>query len=251
MPRRPSGRPKIEEATRYVGLFDILGFSSRVENNDLGKVVEFFRDFQALIESKKTLLDGISLGGRARRPLGYKLFSDTMLVYTTDSSFDSLHTLLLFSMVLLREGLLTGIGLRGAIAKGEVAVGDNLFVGVPIVLAYRLEQQQEWLGCWVDDTCLEGLSGAEMWRLEGDMIIPYRIPLKSGTVRSLWAINWTVKIHLSNQQELASEKLDEIFSMTNKALPWDVKRKRDNTRQFYEYCMANVRELLGDKLILK
>jgi hypothetical protein len=241
-------------ANRYVALFDILGFKNLVENNDLAAVVKFFESFIKLIRSGKVLLEGhLTMDGK-HHPLGYKLFSDTILLYSQDTSFDSLHNLVLYCLVLIREGLLQGIPVRGAITKGEVFIDKDIFIGKPIVQAHVMEQRQEWLGCWIDDVCLENLSGEERWRLDGDMIVPYLIPLKqSEPEQSLWAINWTVSIYIQDKQTDTFDQIDRMFAVGSKGNECDpnVKRKKVNTQKFAGYCFSNMKGLLADKLVLK
>lgn len=98
-----------------------------------------------------------SIGNTAS--LEYVLFSDTIVISTTDESESSLLKLMqscsrLFGGLLLKE-----ISLRGAIARGsfirEKTDTGVFLAGRPVIDAYRFEKQQDWVGVMLTPSVLE------------------------------------------------------------------------------------------------
>jgi hypothetical protein len=124
----------------YVALLDVLGFSSLVSGDGVfGRLQEYQQYLQeALMEH----------GGDPK--VESVVFSDSIVLTTTNDSEDSLQALILrcsrvFGLMLQRE-----IPLRGAIAHGSFlrSTGPTgVFVaGKAIIDAYKYETAQDWVG---------------------------------------------------------------------------------------------------------
>jgi len=91
--------------------------------------------------------------------LEYVLFSDTVVISTTDESEASLLKLLQSCSRLFGGLLAKGISLRGAIARGQFTrekTDTGVFLaGRPVVDAYRFEKQQDWVGVMLTPSVLE------------------------------------------------------------------------------------------------
>jgi hypothetical protein len=129
-----------------------------------------------------------------------------------------------------------GIPLRGAITKGDVFIEKDVFVGKAIVDAYLMEQQQEWVGCWVADDCVSEPVAAAAATVLSNALVQYRIPLKSGRVRSRWAVNWASLLMLRNEDlEVGVRSRFFLDDPTSQDAPWEVERKIRNTLAFLQH----------------
>lgn len=81
---------------RYIALFDVLGFGELVENNRLDWVAE---TFSGLIHKLKTFSGGLSLWDYS--PPNYRVFSDTVLVYSDDCSIRQFESTIKFCQLFM------------------------------------------------------------------------------------------------------------------------------------------------------
>jgi hypothetical protein len=211
---------------RYIALFDILGFKSILDHNEVTRVAEAFVIFKKKIEVYASLAH---VWGE-ESPIRYSLFSDTVFLYSIDDSPAAFEFMTLAAQMLLGNSLTYGLPMRGAITKGDVFVDNDVFIGQAIVDAYLMEQQQEWIGCWVADDCVSDASC---------VLTRYRIPLKSGPVTLRWAINWGPLLMLRNEDLEAGVRARFLMAdRTPQDLPWDVERKIINTLAFLKHVTS-------------
>jgi len=129
--------------TKYVGFFDILGWSDAVKNsmNDiemqkkLGLASSAMRSHTKMSEWKQQL-SGVNWPGDAQ----IIHFSDSLVVSTSSDysgKSEIISTLSFLSHVLLEHGFL----LRGGITKGEIYHKDSLVFGPALNRAYELESK--------------------------------------------------------------------------------------------------------------
>jgi hypothetical protein len=85
----------------------------------------------------------------------YHFFSDTIVYYSNDDSFDSFMKIVFTAVELLKSGF-TGLKMpyRGAIGYGDI-ISDNrgILIGTSIIDAYKGEQGQMWAGCMLTEDC--------------------------------------------------------------------------------------------------
>jgi hypothetical protein len=230
------GNTTMSTHERYIALFDILGFKHFVEDNLLEHVAIKFRtfllktEFTELLSRDMTKTDDGKLKFKPAL-LSYRVFSDTIITYTADTSFESLYALLRFCSGLLYSNFMGGLMLRGAITRGDIFIDDEIIIGKPIVQAYSMERQQEWIGCWIADECIENIEATVKEKLARKYLVQYAIPLKSGVANLKWALNWAAPFRFS---ELLETEIAGIYESMFKIdeITWDVKRKFDNTSLF-------------------
>lgn len=182
-----------------LGLFDVLGFSSRIKNDGVEKV---YGDYQVLLQRvlSKPAMSSLGLmrwpGESVRVPalfsveVRYTYFSDTILLWLP------LHPMFAGPFLqrcadLICEALQMGIPLRGAIALGEGIMHkkSGIFLGQHVVDAARLEAAQNWIGV--------GMAPSACWpkflaEVSPTQIIEYEVPVKDGdeVYRSPIALDW-------------------------------------------------------------
>jgi hypothetical protein len=138
-----------------VALFDVLGFSNRVQRDGIAKIHALYND---LIQ-KAVFSDGMLCVGTHRFndgtacptvftfSCGFAYFSDTILLW---SPLQQMYVgpFLQRCANLMCEALLVGVPLRGAVALGEAVMHrrSSTYLGDPLVEAARLESGQDWIG---------------------------------------------------------------------------------------------------------
>ena len=236
----PFGEP--DTATKrpvVVALFDVLGFSKRLETFGLEAVVSTYQqliDSAVLKDADRCL--GLKDDGTGRRfvvafalPVRYAYFSDTILLWVP---LEQLFAAPFVSRCanLVCEALRLGVPLRGAIALGEAVMHKptGIYIGAPIVEVARMEAAQKWIGMAFGETATWPPFLAE---LDPKLIIEYDAPLKEhandliSPVVLDWPRRWRELYDCS-----PNEKLGEI----NAATPHPY---YENTMAFANYSSAN------------
>lgn len=133
--------------TGYVALIDVLGFSALISGDHAKRLESYLQGLRDAFEA-------------APEPKGleYVVFSDSIIVTTSDDSEASLAALLVRCSMALGILLERNIALRGAISHGsftrERTSGGTFVAGRPIVDAYRYEQLQDWVGIMITPSVL-------------------------------------------------------------------------------------------------
>jgi hypothetical protein len=124
---------------RFVALFDVLGFSERVEQHGARGLLDSY--VEKVLQAASPFQD----------TLGLILFSDSIVAYTADDKTESFEQVTSFASELLYTLILSGVPVRGAVSHGEIVGSDNrehgnFIAGRPVIEAYRFESQQQWIG---------------------------------------------------------------------------------------------------------
>lgn len=222
----------------FVALFDILGFSNLVKNNELDKVAGTYlrakKEFENTISHINALLQ--------KDTVTFRIFSDTFLIYTSGINDMSFLALLAASDSLFLAAIENGLSIRGAITVGELIVSDGIEIGKPIVDAYENEKKQDWIGCWITDHCMNKINKNE--HLPGKDIVEYEIPLKDGEIKKGYAFNWVkslprkIMFEKKRNDFTLKEIKDELKCFQKKPHDWSIKRKLDNTNKFIEFVLS-------------
>jgi hypothetical protein len=204
MPEPESREPFSEAPTAtkmpwMVGLFDVLGFSSRIAQDGVEKVYETYRSLIDRVLKKEALrcIGSMRLPGESHRvptlfsaEVRYTYFSDTILLWMP------LHPMFAGPFLqrcsdLVCEALQMQIPLRGTISLGEgfMHKQSGTYLGSMIVEAARLEAAQEWLGVAFGPSATWTQFVAEV---SPTQIIEYDIPVKEGkeSLCSPIALDW-------------------------------------------------------------
>lgn len=140
----------------------------------------------------------------------------------------------------LQASVIVGLPLRAGVAFGEcyVDLRTGIFVGRPIVDAYRAEGHQEWIGGACHVSCEESPYFDRI--REWSNVVPYDVPTKparGGTVdpatRLRYAVPWC-----SPFRPIIEELREHVAAMRSdlgEDIPSSVLRKYDNTLTFLDY----------------
>jgi hypothetical protein len=206
-------------AHRWIAMLDILGFRQLVKTRQLSWLVRQLDYLFAAAEPKEASCGFLSADGRMRKQnltLGHLHFSDTLMLWTPPlEAYDHDVNFAAFSHIcntvanLIALALVNGLPLRGGLAFGECYINSakQLAVGEPIVDAYLLEQEQEWLGAAVSAEQLHEPATSEQLEWSGLSLVRYRVPTKTTLSYELLAVDWT---RITRMPDPVTQKLWKI-----------------------------------------
>jgi hypothetical protein len=246
-----------------LALYDILGYQNLIINNKIEiaasvvlNIIENLPEMVRTSLTSKFFGDIKKFSEKILQEIKWNIFSDTIFgsitLDETDSEVLLLRKWALFlasCLLLQRRAFDEGLPLRGALATGMYILKDRIFVGMPIVDAYKLCQGQNWSG-----VALTGASGKEFERimenhrnsqtLEGvnEFLSMYPVPMKSGETISLICLRWCGARNLisftynrPNDFESLRNLVEQKFREHNKTIASEVADKINNTALFLQY----------------
>jgi hypothetical protein len=227
----------------FIAVCDILGFSKLIRDKPLEVVVD-----SSIAWLKKSLHHSLHKDGFPKNTpslqdferhshVGLAWFSDTILLYTKQDSDECVTALLSTVGWLIFETLVQGeMKIRSGISYGEAFVdgNDSLYVGRPIVDAYKLQQCQKWSGgALTQDAVLRVPEAYHDGHAPEWWLRPYSVPSgKDETIRTL-AVDWTWGIHDHNLKLQWSEKSSQPSPEDWIRNP-DICEKWYNTKKFHD-----------------
>lgn len=267
--------------TQYglIGFFDILGYQKLLENNGVDVVTkevleillnldkhipkEIVDVFVSVINKQK--IKNAEAGTNYIKELiskvNWLIFSDTILL-TCD--FDSNAPFpenifkcfgFLSAVRLLNSSMyFIGLPLRGVITCGEFIVVDNCIAGKPIIEAYKKTNELDLMVCAIEphaykliidtfnslESDLKPNSDSEIFK---NSFVSYSIPMNNDKQEKMYTLNY-----LNKHQELLSMCTNEIkqevinvFKKYNKEVSHKVYKKVENTVQYLQYLIHNMK----------
>ena len=193
-------------ADRFIGFFDIMGFSKLVRDagDDHRKLYSVMRG----LHEAANLAENLEVHGDSHSQVLSSLeapsgqlkavqFSDSVLAITVDASPASSLLIQLASQVLFLHALKHGVILRGAIARGTVTADfqRSIFFGQPIVDGYMLEEAQQWYGIAIHPSaeCDEPGEATQIGSDEIPVVETFGVHIRGQTVpEQISVINWPV-----------------------------------------------------------
>lgn len=236
-------------AYRWIALLDILGFRHMLETRSLADVAFLVERLVAAARPRDRELH-YAIGRTSKTKnlkLGHLHFSDTILLWTPplhrkDTELNTQLVLNLCQSVanLIGMALINGLPLRGGLAEGECYIDSKkqIVVGQPVVDAYRLEQEQEWIGAALRSEKRPNIHDFDCF---ADWLVEYPVPTKKQvTGNQLVAIDWTAFARMPESMtrrfwkmncRLETEKA--LFEGTKLAHGTSAHEKWKNTTAFY------------------
>ncbi len=239
-----SGDSESKEPTAnriLLALFDVLGFSERIQQQNLDSILSTYRDLieKAVLEPARSCLGAVLTpeGGRVltvfRLPVRYAYFSDTILLWVP---LEQVYAAAFVTRCadLMCEAIAMAIPLRGAICLGEAVMhrATNVYLGKPLVEAARLEKGQDWVGLTFGWSATWPQFIAE---LEGPSMIEYPAPMKPGyaDAASPVVVDWP-----RAWRDKHSACLKERLTILNTNPNPRVRSKYENTITFVDHSIA-------------
>lgn len=174
---------------RVVVFADILGFKAMVSHISLSEIAN---KVSRLVERSEVA----QVSGSVNFDVGHAHFSDALLLWGPDmSGIDTEEKIKIRKAMMMVASSFLGrsiedeIPLRMGVAEGSVLIDSdsNIYVGQPIIDAYLLESQQQWVGGAVHPSFGSG----ELLDSPHHDLVRYEIPLKENSQsQSELAVNW-------------------------------------------------------------
>jgi hypothetical protein len=235
---------------KFVAFLDVLGFSVLLQNNDIEYIHNIFKRVFQNLNNRDMVGESHSVCGEeysCTADLTIQMISDSIVIWTKDSSHLSLSTLVSACNNLLYSCLNEGLPLRGAISVGTLnsIQIDNPYnissvIGNAITKAHNLEKSQKWMGCIIDQECFDVL-GVDWWQvIKGpkNEVIEYDVPYEKGVKNHLvlnWC-NWLYENEVDNMQMCIKDNFNAHSKRNDRP---DTKTKIENTIEYFKYIMKN------------
>lgn len=236
----------LTEGERFVAFFNILGFGSWVESEGSKKVFTYVRGFLNLMVRSSlpgsTVHQDMSVDIQ-KSDIGYINFSDSIVFYSRNDSYHCLKAMLtvcgeFMNIVICGPSRM----LRGAIAHGEFYADPkaNAYVGKALIDAYKLEEDQDWLGLSLHDSVEVVKYFQQALNEHNGYIVRSLVPLRSNSKKKPYCINWANKNYL-NASFSAMKSIELCYKRGLESLKENPKelvkleRRIKNTKKFLEY----------------
>lgn len=129
---------------RYVAFLDVLGFKDYVLRHSIDEVYERLQTLNGFRPEEGER----DYDSDEEKRIKVSIFSDSIFIFSRDDAFVTLRHFLSYVKRVMRMALRSEIPLKGAIAYGDIVVDEkgNLFCGQPIIDAYLLEEDLQYMG---------------------------------------------------------------------------------------------------------
>ena len=134
----------IVKTKRFVAFLDILGFKDYVLRHGIEDVYKRLQ----ILNGFRPEDDSSDYDSEEGKRIKFTIFSDSIFIFSKDDAFLNLRHFLTYVKRVMRMALRAEIPLKGAIAYGDIVVDEeqNLFCGQPIIDAYLLEEDVQYMG---------------------------------------------------------------------------------------------------------
>ena len=226
--------------SRYVAYFDMLGMSElTVRDPELA-----WRALSELSNAQQEILQlEIKLQATAERiqdRVRAFTFSDSIVMFSLSDGLPDTWAIVVMACELFARALRYCIPIRGAISHGRFLfnLDRNLFTGPPLVAAYQLAEEAQWLGIRVDEAVASRAQGIPINSPRGrPVIIKWEVPVKFGGTAMSHVVDW-VETHRQNFKVTTPIGVDAFYQAfvqlfgPLEALPANVRLKYENTVEF-------------------
>lgn len=217
---------------RVVVFADILGFKAMVSRIGL---CEIAKKVSRLVERS----DVAQVSGSVSFDVGHAHFSDALLLWGPDMSgkdakeqVDVRKAMMMIASGFLGRSIEDEIPLRMGVAEGSVLIDSDrsIYVGQPIIDAYLLESQQQWVGGAVHPS----FRSDELLASPHHDLVRYEIPHKENSqLQSEVAVNW--QYCTVGSQDVSVDSLREkLCRMREQARIDETEGERDSVLMKYE-----------------
>ena len=227
---------------RYVAHVDMLGMKRLTLDNprlawsavsDMVLALNFIKRLVYTIEGHEI---------RIADHVGSFAFSDTVLLFTRGDEEEDLRSIIFSCGELFARFLHRSLPFRIGVANGLFVFNleEGLFVGPPLVEAYGLGEEAQWLGAVLDETVAKRAAELEPSLYDGkglNLVVQWNVPLKSDSSVSRPVLAWP-RSHRGNfcvDPPLSVEQFYEAFEQLSgplSGLSSTVRAKYENTVAF-------------------
>lgn len=222
---------------RYVGYIDIMGFKDLVLKHTHAEIYKMMKK----IEDCQNLNENVQWGKIEKKLVATTNYSDSIMIYSKDNSFDSLKAFSCTISGIIDDLLSEKIPFKGAIAFGTMTldIDKSIFFGQPLIDSYLLQEELYFYGVVVHATAekeiLKNKSNTEKL-----FFTNYLCPLKTGSSYH-WTIHPLTADHTCNDKEFIAEykKLKSSVNKLRFRTSGHLRKYIDNTEQYLEFVWEN------------
>lgn len=231
---------------RYVGFIDIMGFKDMVMKLSHESIYEMMKK----IDDAKTLNENISwtkITGKLVRTTNY---SDSIMIYSKDNSYDSLFSFICTISAMLGDLFIENIPFKGAISFGKMTLDTDrsIFFGQPLIDSFLLQEELNFYGVIVHATAEKEILkfGTKTRAL---FLTEYLCPLKFGSSYHL-TIHPMTSDHYLDSEEDAKEYENLLLSINQLRLRTSghLRKYIDNTEVYIKFVRNNGRSSVENSL---
>jgi len=240
---------------RYIAYFDYLGFKSFIENNTLEFQKQImsnnFRDMgNALGQEKYHEVKGGVVSDLSAIRISCINFSDTVVFYSNDDSWESLQEILKVAYDFNWRANIFCFPVRGCLVFGELekvefkttnsfggSFNINSVYGRGLVTAHGIAEDQNWAGSVLDQSFVNEIirHGEDVNAVLDPFAVRYTVPYKTLTGRNDEYVLRLTKPEIPRQYfDNVSKTLAANFSQYSKPIVPSVEEKIKNTLEFLE-----------------
>jgi hypothetical protein len=227
---------------RYLAYFDFIGFRNWIlteGSESVYKRVVYLLGLAVKGSLPNSIVNpDMSVTLRRSRVL-HSNFSDTIIFYTTNTSYAAFCELLKTCAHFIALALDIHM-VRGAITHGSFYVfpEDNIHIGEALIDAYDLAEDQDWIGVALHEKMKDDPNLIKHQRKYSNCLVNYSIPFKNSWKNGI-CVNWIDK----NINTWSFSPINVLMECKNKALnsaqgnvyeQEKIKRRIQNTREFLE-----------------
>jgi hypothetical protein len=163
-------------ADRYVAYIDIMGFKDMILRASHGQIYKMMKRIQQKIKLNRE----VDWGDVKEKLIRTTTYSDSIMVYSKDESYDSLYSLICTVAGLTNDLLTEAIPHKGALAFGTMTldVANSIFFGQPLIDAYLLQEELTFYGIIAHGSIEKVIMKKEM---SIPFTIDYLCPFKKGS----------------------------------------------------------------------
>lgn len=227
---------------RFVAFFDILGFKELVLRESHKKVYDKLFEISKLKDEIEKIANNKSF---STIDIHITTFSDSIFIFSDNQSQISFQFFLIAITYIFQISIGKHIPMKGTVAFGDITVNKsrNIFFGQPIIDAYLLEEEVNYLGIVFHHSVDEYITSKNFLSRTNDYF-EAKVPLKSGKLTHN-NLNWFSNINSktrgknSNLTLPIGEVIEEVeyFKRTSSGYP---RKYVDNTiNVINEYCKVN------------
>jgi hypothetical protein len=184
--------PKDIKTTQgFIALFDILGYSQWIKEHTIEKVVIDQKNMKRMVTTNVENQMNYAL---QKEILKVHSYADTFLIYTNEISETGFKAIMHACRGMFEASICFALPIRGAVTCGEFYASDDMITGKPLIEIFGMEKEQDWIGCWITDTCFKKIGNQQKLKyLKDEIIVRYAIPFKAGKVKKVYAYNSKAK----------------------------------------------------------
>lgn len=221
---------------RGIAFFDIMGFKNRVSVTEHEMVIKLMEELSAYVKGINS-----ETFGNIESPIRTTIFSDSVLIISSDDSIEAGIHLMLCSSYLMQKAIDLGIPLKGCISYGKFTADfdKSLFIGQPLIDAYLLQEELSLYSIIIHHSFESHLCNKEY---SGDTFpenvrwIKFMTIFKSGKANH-YHLNW---LFYGDRKTERYEKNRDKLSQFYHTVSGKTRAYVDNTMELYEKMITSL-----------